>query len=159
MSLFSLDLSRSVEYLLDWYKEKNAREELNLNLKERLYWELTWNLEILNELDLLGNEEDENILQLKKSLISKLNFNQFDIISSAGIPMNKIVLGDFDLINLKKYTNYLKNINTNSKLVQKTYHRLRIHQLRFDFNITKNSNSTEYLKFLCQNSKRVLNND
>ena len=91
MSLFSLDLSKSVEYLLDWYKEKNAREELNLNLKERLYWELTWNLEILNELDLLGNEEDENILQLKKSLISKLNFNQFDIISSAGIPMNKIV--------------------------------------------------------------------
>ena len=159
MSLFSLDLSKSVEYLLDWYKEKNAREELNLNLKERLYWELTWNLEILNELDLLGNEEDENILQLKKSLISKLNFNQFDIISSAGIPMNKIVLGDFDLINLKKYTNYLKNINTNSKLVQKRYHRLRIHQLRFDFNITKNSNSTEYLKFLCQNSKRVLNND
>ena len=72
---------------------------------------------------------------------------------------NQLFSNSETLVNLKKYTNYLKNINTNSKLVQKTYHRLRIHQLRFDFNITKNSNSTEYLKFLCQNSKRVLNND
>jgi hypothetical protein len=89
MSLFSLDLSKAVDYLLDWYKEKNAREELFINLKERLYWELSWNLEILDELDRVGNGEDENILQLKKSLISKLNFDQFDIISSAGIPMNR----------------------------------------------------------------------
>ena len=50
MSLFSLDLSKAVDYLLDWYKEKNAREELFINLKERLYWELSWNLEILDEL-------------------------------------------------------------------------------------------------------------
>lgn len=158
MSLFNFDLSKAVDYLLEWYKVKNGREELFLNLRERLYWELSWNLEILDELKLIESKEGEDILQLKKSLISKLNFNQFDIISSAGIPMNKIVQGDFDLNTLKKYTYYLKNIDTNSKLVQKTYHRLRIHQLRNDFNISRNLNSAEYLKFLCLNAKRVLLN-
>lgn len=156
MSLFSLDLSKSVEYLLDWYKEKNAREELNLNLKERLYWELTWNLEILNESDHVGRKEKENILELKKTLISKLNFNQFNIISSAGIPMNSIVQGNLEQNNFSKYKNNLSKIRTNSQLVQKTYHRLRIHQLRHEHNIVRNKSSTNYLIYLCLEAKKVL---
>jgi hypothetical protein len=156
MSLFSLDLSKSVEYLLDWYKEKNAREELNLNIKERLYWELTWNLEILNELDHVGKKEKENILELKKTLLSKLNFNQFNIISSAGIPMNSIVQGNLEPNNFSKYKNKLSKIRTNSQLVQKTYHRLRIHQLRHEHNIVRNQSSTNYLIYLCIEAKKVL---
>jgi hypothetical protein len=156
MSLFSLDLSKAVDYLLDWYKEKNAREELFINLKERLYWELSWNLEILDELNLVGNGEDENILQLKKSLISKLNFNQFDIISSAGIPMNSIVQGNLEPNNFSKYKDKLSSNRTNSQLVQKTYHRLRIHQLRHEHNIVRNKSSSNYLIYLCIEAKKVL---
>lgn len=156
MSFINIDLSKTVEYLLDWYKVKNAREEIFSNLKERLYWELSWNLEILDELDHVGKKEEENILEVNKSLIGKFNFNQFDIISSTGIPMNSIVQGNFDPNNLTNYRSYLSNITKNSQLVQKTYHRLRIHQLRYEHNILRSRKSTDYLIFLCLEAKNVL---
>lgn len=129
------------------HKNKKQAQEL---LSELLLEEVRWNLELVRMAAKL--EEIEKVVKL----MSHLKFNVFDSISNAGIPFAKIFPNDWNNDTPEKYFNYTKNVNTEAQLILRTYHRLRIHNLRLEVNIETMSNSENYLEYLLLKSKSIL---
>ena len=136
--------------LKEAYANHKNRKQAQEFLSELLLEEVRWNLELVQMATNL--EEMEKVVEL----MSHLKFSVFDSISSAGIPLAKIFPNDWNNDTPEKFSNYTKNVNTEAQLILRTYHRLRIHNLRLEVNIETMSNSENYLEYLLLKSKRVL---
>ena len=136
--------------LKEAYANHKNRKQAQEFLSELLLEEVRWNLELVQEASKL--DDLEKIVEL----MSHFKFNVFDSISNAGIPFAKIFPNDWNNDTPEKYSNYTKNVHTEAQLILRTYHRLRIHNLRLEVNIETMSNSENYLEYLLRKSKKIL---
>lgn len=138
------------QLLKELYADHKNKKKAQEVLSELLLEEIRWNLELVQMTNDI--EENEKVLEL----MSHLRFHVFDSISNAGIPFAKIFPSDWNNNTPEKFANYTKNVNTEAQLILRTYHRLRIHNLRLEVKIDTKSNSGNYLEYLLLTSKRIL---
>ncbi|MBM9538604.1 hypothetical protein [Desulfobulbus alkaliphilus] len=150
----------AIKFLYQGYSEKQRKDATATHLRQAVLREISLNLEIIKEANNLQSTEPDK----SKKLVENTELDAFKAVEALGIPIEIIFGGKTwsnDSAHAKqfqkgKFKQYTENIKMISDLIERTYHRLRIHQLRVKLGIEKRQPSTEYLEALLLESKEAI---
>jgi hypothetical protein len=115
--------------------------------------EMRWNQELLKEISYLRKNERKEVVE---KVIDKFELDVFDILKETGIPLSKIISGDYQPDETLRYQHLLNKLGTKTRLIIKTYHRLKVHKLRIEIQNERDTKSSNYLNELLRESIRLL---
>jgi hypothetical protein len=148
-----INYTQLITYFIDSYKDSKKRSDLIDQIKELLLQELKWNLDLLDEISSLSKNGKQDVAI---KLIEKFEVDVLNVLKQTGIPLSKIVPGLYQPHPTSKYQHLLKGYTTKSKLIYRTYHRLKVNILRIEIQNERGERSRNYLYQLLKESIRVI---
>lgn len=152
----------SIKFLYHEYSDTQRKAAMATHLRESILREISMNLEIIKEAKALHKDQPEK----SKSLVAFTEIDAFKAVEATGVPMQEI-FGKQSWSNRGaytkpfqnlRYTQYTDKIGTVAELIERAYHRIRIHQLRSELNIHKRQQSVNYLEALLLECKEAIKN-
>ena len=139
----TIDLAR---LLLESYKDKASQEAGIVRVRESVHRELRLNAELAAEAAKVQAKQPD----VARALLTQMPVETFDALSAAGLPLTKIFPSAWNVADdpPRTYSQQLKNIGQVSELVERTYHRIRIQQIRNQVGQIKDPRAIGYLKVL-----------
>lgn len=149
-------VSKIADLSIERWKSTNEFQQMQAVAYERISRELFWNAECLSRAD-----DNKN-----KSHLSLIRTQSFDELVLTGIPMDALssqtisFTGDLNGNDCqalsKQYVRRLKDINSLSMLIDRTYHRLWMLQKRCDLNLPKGD--IPYTRSLVRTTNSIVTN-
>lgn len=132
-----------------WRGDHKAAELMKKSLREALRRELSLNVSLLDEAMNLSKRIKQPLsLPERGKLLKHQKFDIFNAILASGYPLSELVPGDFEQPHDIRYKRYIQSIITNSDLVEKAFHRLKIHQILSETQISKRIDSFGYATYI-----------
>ena len=136
-----------------YLKDKSSIKSKSEIFRELLYQEVCFNLEVLN---LIKQKKDKLTNTQLKQLLDALDFEKFESFSLTGIPFRSIIDGKWNKKKFKKYSKLVENLEYNSELVTRSYHRLKLFKLKEQLGIKSSQLTLNYVIFLFLETKKAL---
>ena len=140
-------------FLRDGYQAKSSQEAGKRQVRETLHREIRLNAELVEE----ATKVFKNDPTLSKALLSRLQTDGFDAVSMAGLPLADIFDANWSVANHPDlmYQDWFRGISQVSELVERSYHRIRIQQIRNEVEQSKDSRSLGYLRVLLRKAAQA----
>ena len=138
-----IDLAR---LFLDGYQSSKNQKAAIQRVREAIHRELRLNAELTAE----ATKIFKNHPDLANALLVRTQTQAFDALSIAGMPLYEIFSEPWSVMDYSnfRYRSRFNSISTVGELVERTYHRVRIQQIRSEVGQRKDSRALGYLKML-----------
>lgn len=148
-----INFNNLITYFIDNFRDLKKQSEVIEQIREMLSQEMMWNHELLKEISYLRKKHRQEDLE---KVIDKFELDVFNILKETGIPLSKIISGDYQPDVTLKYQHLLKKHSTKTRLILNTYHRLKVFKLRIEIQNERDTRSSNYLNELLRESIRLL---
>jgi|GEM_PF-5405938 len=146
----TLNLTR---LFIETYQGQAGQKAGSERIRESIHRELQLNEELVAEAHKVRITQP----RLADGLVARMSLRSFDALTAAGLPLAKIFPARWNrsMSVSQKYRNQFQNIESVSGLIERTYHRIRIQQIRVELGQKKDSRSLGYLKILVANAAQA----
>ena len=144
-----------IELGYEGYKTSKETKLLRLIVKENIKRELNSNLALLDEVSKVDRTTPIKADEIKRILISELTFDEFETYCKLHLPLSLLLPSVLDHKNTpKKYKSRIIDIEYESDLVERIYHRLQILKVRANKDLELGD--IKYIRALILYFKRIL---